>query len=150
MDDPQQDNQLQYILSDLGTRMRDMEERTSSLKERLKLINTNMIDSKEEIEQRVLAIEKQNALLAKDIEKINNTIQNILSETNNFVRKDEIILVERMLKDFQPLEFVRKKDLEEFQEKKKETQQKMEKIEEIIKEDKKSNPKEIKTRETAE
>jgi len=150
MVDQQQDSQLQYVLSDLGTRMRDLEERTSSIKERLFLINANMIDSKEEIEQRVLAIEKQNSILTADIRKINSTIQNLLSETNNFVRKDEIILIERMLKDFQPLDFIRKKDLEEFQENKKETQQKMEKIEEIIKEDKKSNPKEIKTKETLE
>lgn len=139
MDDQQQDNQLQYLLSDLGTRMREMEERTSSLKERLQLINTNMIDSKEEIEQRVLAIEKQNTTIAADMKKINNSIQNLLGETNNFVRKDEIILVERMLKDFQPLEFARRKDLEEFKE--------------MIKSgsnERSLNPKEIKTRETIE
>ena len=139
MDDPQQDNQLQYILSDLGTRMREMEERTSSLKERLQLINSNMIDSKEELEQRVLTIEKQTTLIANDMKKINNTIQNLLAETNNFVRKDEIILVERMLKDFQPLEFVRRKDLEEFKE-----------SINIKSTDKILNPKEIKTRETIE
>jgi hypothetical protein len=139
MDDPQQDNQLQYILSDLGTRMREMEERTSSLKERLQLINSNMIDSKEELEQRVLTIEKQTALIASDMKKMSNTIQNLLTETNNFVRKDEIILVERMLKDFQPLEFVRRKDLEEFKE-----------SINIKSTDKILNPKEIKTRETTE
>ena len=148
MVEQQQDNQLQYILSDLGTRMRELEERTSSLKEKVQLINGNMIDSREDLEQRVLVIEKQNTLLASDIKKINNSIKNLLAETNNFVRKDEIILVERMLKDFQPLEFVRRKDLEEFQETRKNTQQKIEKIEEIIKEEKKVNPKEIKTRET--
>lgn len=146
----QQDNQLPLILSDMGTRMRELEERTSSIKERLLLINSNMIDSREELEQRVLTIEKQNAMILSDMKKINNSIQNILSETNNFVRKDEIILVERMLKDFQPLDFVRRKDLEEFQETKKNTQQKIEKIEEIIQEDKKTNPKEIKTREIKE
>jgi hypothetical protein len=150
MVEQQQDNQLQYILSDLGTRMRELEERTSSLKEKVQLINGNMIDSREDLEQRVLVIEKQNTLLASDIKKINNSIKNLLAETNNFVRKDEIILVERMLKDFQPLEFVRRKDLEEFQETRKSTQQKIEKIEEIIKEEKKVNPKEIKTRETTE
>lgn len=135
----QQDNQLQLILSDLGTRMREIEERTNSIKERMLLINANLIDAKEEIEQRVLAIEKQNATISSDLKKMNSTIQNILSETNNFVRKDEIILVERMLKDFQPLEFVRKKDLEEFQESRKT------KTEERI-----LNPKEIKTKETTE
>jgi hypothetical protein len=139
MADQQQDNQLQYLLSDLGTRMRELEERTSSIKERVLLINSNMIDSKEEIEQRVLAIEKQNANLTADLKKINSTIQNILAETNNFVRKDEIILVERMLKDFQPLEFARRKDLEELKE-----SMNIKADERII------NPKEIKTRETTE
>lgn len=139
MADQQQDNQLQYILSDLGTRMRELEERTSSIKERVLLINSNMIDSKEEMEQRILAIEKQNANLASDLKKINSAVQNILAETNNFVRKDEIILVERMLKDFQPLEFARRKDLEELKE-----SMNIKVSERIV------NPKEIKTKETTE
>jgi len=137
MVEQQQDNQLQLILSDLGTRMREIEERTNSIKERMLIINSNLIDSKEELEQRVLAIEKQNAILTSEIKKINSTVQNILSETNNFVRKDEIILVERMLKDFQPLDFVRRKDLEELKENEKS------KINDKI-----INPKEIKTKET--
>jgi len=139
MADQQQDNQLQYILSDLGTRMRELEERTSSIKERVLLINSNMIDSKEEMEQRILAIEKQNANLASDLKKVNSSVQNILAETNNFVRKDEIILVERMLKDFQPLEFARRKDLEELKE-----------SINIKVNERTLNPKEIKTKETTE
>jgi len=137
MEEAQQDNQLQLILSDLGTRMRELEERTSSIKERVLLINSNMIDSKEEMEQRILAIEKQNANLASDLKKVNSTVQNILAETNNFVRKDEIILVERMLKDFQPLEFARRKDLEELKE-----------SINIKVNERTLNPKEIKTKET--
>ncbi|MEI7718959.1 MAG: hypothetical protein WCI72_03760 [archaeon] len=153
MAEQQQDNQLQIILSDLGTRMRDIEERTNSIKERMLLINANLIDAKEELEQRVLAIEKQNATITSELKKINSSIQNILSETNNFVRKDEIILVERMLKDFQPLEFVRRKDLEEMKLSKPEqtetyyTPQVEDKIQ---KKEKITNPKEIKTRETTE
>jgi len=139
MEEAQQDNQLQLILSDLGTRMRELEERTSSIKERVLLINSNMIDSKEEMEQRILAIEKQNANLASDLKKVNSTVQNILAETNNFVRKDEIILVERMLKDFQPLEFARRKDLEELKE-----------SINIKVNERTLNPKEIKTKETTE
>lgn len=114
MADPQPDNQLQFLLSDLGTRLRDIEERTSSLKERLILINSNLIDIKENVEQRISQIEKQNATLSAEIKKLTFNSQSLMSEMNNFVRKDEIILVERMLKDFQPLDFVRKKDLEEM------------------------------------
>lgn len=111
----QQNNQLDIIFADIGTRMRELEERTSSVRERVLLINTNVLTFKEDMEQRILNLEKTISTLSKDIKKMNEYIKNILSETNNFVRKDEIILVERMLKNFQPLEFVRKKDLEIYQ-----------------------------------
>jgi hypothetical protein len=114
MVNPQPDNQLQFLLSDLGTRLRDIEERTSSLKERLNLINSNLIEIKENTDQRINLIEKQNSLLSSEIRKLSFNSQSLMSEMNNFVRKDEIILIERMLKDFQPLDFVRRKDLEEM------------------------------------
>ena len=39
-------------------------------------------------------------------------MQSLFAETEKFARKDEMVLIERMLKDFQPLEFVRVKDVE--------------------------------------
>lgn len=133
--------------------MRELEERASSIKERVLLINSNMIDSKEDLEQRILAIEKQNSILSSEIKKINSSIQNILSETNNFVRKDEIILVERMLKDFQPLEFVRRKDLEEMKSSKplqSDAYYTPQVEDKLVKKEKTTNTKEIKTGETTE
>lgn len=114
----QQDNQLQFLLSDLGTRVRDIEERTNTTKERLLLIGNNLLETKEEVQEKVAQIEKQNNQLLTEIKKINTLTQMISSELNNFVRKDEIILIERMLKDFQPLDFMRKKDFEELSQKK--------------------------------
>ncbi len=110
----QDNNQLQFLLGDLSTRIRDIEERNNSMKERLLILGQNLLGSKEEIEEKVAQIEKQNTQINTDLKKMKNTFENLNSEINNFVRKDEIILVERMLKDFQPLEFVRRKDVEEM------------------------------------
>lgn len=110
----QQDSQIQFLLSDLSTRMRDLEERNNSMRERVMILGQNLINTKENIEERVLMMEKQNSQINLDLKRLKTEINALSSEINNFTRKDEIILVERMLKDFQPLEFVRRKDVEEM------------------------------------
>jgi hypothetical protein len=97
----------------LLARIREIEERTNSIKERLLLFGKNLIETKEELEERAKNTDKETVKISQAIKEISNNIKLIEEETNNFVRKDEIILVERMLKDFKPLEFVRTKDLEE-------------------------------------
>lgn len=110
----QQNTQIQFLLTDLSTRIKDVEERNSSLRERIILLSQNTINLKEGMEERMGEIEKKQNLLNMDMKKMKSMLDNILSEINNFTRKEEIILVERMLKDFQPLEFVRRKDVEEM------------------------------------
>ena len=114
MADQQQDNSMQFLLSDLGTRIRDIEERTNSLKEKTQLLSTNVVETKENLETRTTSVEKQNNQILGELKKINSTLLSLSSELSNFVRRDEIVLVERMLKDFQPLDFMRRKDFEEF------------------------------------
>lgn len=110
----QQDNQLQFLLTDLSTRIRDIEERNNSMRERLMLLGQNLLDTRQKVEEKLSEIEKQNSQINSEIKKMKSLAEEISSEMNNFVRKDEIILVERMLKDFQPLEFMRRKDVEEM------------------------------------
>jgi hypothetical protein len=56
--------------------------------------------------------------MKQDLDKLKKTSNSLLTEFNKFVKREELVLVERMLKDFQPLEFMRKKDVEELIEKK--------------------------------
>jgi hypothetical protein len=109
-----QDPQIQFLLTDLNTRIKDIEERNSSIRERIILLSQNTINLKEGIEQKMGEIEKRQNQLNMDLKKIKSMLDNVLSEIGNFTRKEETILVERMLKDFQPLEFVRRKDVEEM------------------------------------
>ena len=55
------------------------------------------------------------------MEKIKKTTNSLLTEFNKFVKREEIVVIERMLRDFQPLEFMRKKDVEELINKEKKT-----------------------------
>jgi len=103
MAEEEQATQIQFLQSDFNTRLKDAEERNRLIRERVLLLGKNLISSKEGIDKEII-----------DLKKLKTLTQGILSETHKFVRKDEMVVIERMLKDFQPLEFIREKDVEEL------------------------------------
>jgi len=108
------EGQIQFLLSDFNTRLRDIDERNRLIRERVLLLGKNLISSRQELEEGLREIKKENQEIKKDLEKLKKVSNSLLSEFNKFVKRDEIVIVERMLKDFQPLEFMRKKDVEEL------------------------------------
>jgi hypothetical protein len=107
-------SQTQILLSDFNTRLRDIDERSRLIRERVLLLGKNLISSKQETEDELKEIKKDNIEIKKDLDKLKKISNSLLSEFNKFVKRDEIMMIERMLKDFQPLEFTRKKDVEEL------------------------------------
>ena len=115
MEPPQpQENQIKSLLSDFNTRLRDLDERNKLIRERVLLLGKNLISSRQDIEDELKEIKKNNQEIKQDLEKIKRTSNLLLTEFNKSVKREELALVERMLKDFQPLEFMRKKDVEEL------------------------------------
>jgi hypothetical protein len=110
----QPDNQINYLLADFNTRLRDIEEKNKVSKDRIMLLGQNLISSREELIKELNILKKEQNNIRKELDKLKGLIENILSETDNFVRRDEILMIERMLKDFQPIEFARVKDVEEM------------------------------------
>jgi len=110
----EQQQQIQFLLSDFNTRLRDAEERNQLVRERILLLGKNLIESKQTTEEDIRELKKQTAETKRGLEKLQTLSKNIVAETEKFVKRSEIIVIERMLKDFQPLEFMRKRDVEEL------------------------------------
>jgi len=109
--DEQPTDQIQFLLADFNTRLRDLEERNKLIKDRTLLLGKNLIAIRDQSEDEIQKLKKQNSKLQNDLELVKKLTKNILAETNKFVRREEILVVERMLKDFTPLEFTREKDV---------------------------------------
>jgi len=120
MAEPQQApaDQVQFLLSDFNTRLRDIDERNRLIRERVLLLGKNLIESRGGLDDELQKIKKDNQEIKRGLEKLKTTSKNIAAETGKFVKREEMMLVERMLKDFQPLEFMRKKDIEKLIEEK--------------------------------
>ena len=111
-------DQIASLFSDFNTRLRDIEERSRLIRERVLVLGKNLISSKQDIDTEISEIKKENIEIKQELESISKIVNLLSSEFSKFVKKDEIFLIEKMLKDFQPLEFMRKKDVEELLEKK--------------------------------
>jgi len=114
MVEKEQPAQISFLVSDFNTRLNDLEERNKIIRERVLLLGQNLISTKEESDSEIEKLKKQINLMQRDLEKLKLLNQSIISEMNKFVKRDEVLVVERMLRDFQPLQFARIKDVEDL------------------------------------
>jgi len=96
----------------------DLEERQRIIKDRLILIGQNLIDFKEKNEEELLEIKKDLEFLKRNVEKIKDFIETISSEFQKFAKKEDLEILKKQAKMFQPLEFATKADLEKLKSKK--------------------------------
>ncbi|PJE81409.1 hypothetical protein COU58_02920 [Candidatus Pacearchaeota archaeon CG10_big_fil_rev_8_21_14_0_10_32_42] len=95
----------------------DIEERQRIIKDRLLLIGQNLVDFKEKYEEEFLGIKKDIEILKKNVEKIIDFVETISSEFQKFAKKDDLEILRKQAKMFQPLEFATKEDLEKLKSK---------------------------------
>jgi hypothetical protein len=99
-------------LNDLGIKISELEEKERLLKDRLLLVGNNLISTKEDNQKQFLEFKKQFKDFEIELKELKQLNQRILSEMGNFARKNELEIVKRQMKMFEPLEYVRLSDLD--------------------------------------
>lgn len=100
--------------SNLYTKLKDLEENYRILKDRTLLIGQNLIETKERTDQKMLEIKKDIESLKNNVQRLIAFIETASEEFSKFARKEDLEILYKQAKMFQPLEFVRKKDLEKL------------------------------------
>lgn len=101
--------QASFQNSNIGTR--DLEEKQRVLKDRLILIGQNLIEIKEKTEEEILELKKEVESLKQVLERTRSLIETMSGEFSKLARKDDLEILKKQAKLFQPLDFVRKEDL---------------------------------------
>ena len=99
------------IMAEFNTKIRDLEERQRIMKERLILIGKNLIESKEKTSQDILNIKRDIEIIKSDMKRLKDFLETASSEFSKFARKEDLAILSKQAKMFQPLDFVRKKEL---------------------------------------
>lgn len=99
------------------TKIRDLEERYKILRDRTLLIGQNLIEMKESSDKKTLEIKKDLEIIKNNVEKLTSFIETASEEMSKFARKEDVEILAKQAKMFQPLELVRKRDLEKLKNK---------------------------------
>ena len=111
------DVEYDYAGQDFGnlvSKIQDLEEKQRMMKDRLLLIGTNLVELKEDVNTLSLELKKEIEDLKRTLERTKSFIENASEEFSKFAHKEDLEILTKQAKMFQPLEFVRKKDLKEL------------------------------------
>ena len=104
---PEEINYQEQFPEDANLKIRDLEEKQRILKDRVLLIGQNLIDTKEKTNETILEIKKDLEKIKDSMEKIRRFIENISTEFPKFARKDDLDILVKQAKMFQPLKYLK-------------------------------------------
>ena len=106
------------ISYELALKLRDLEEGQKLMKDRLLLIGQNLIDSQEKNSSEITEIKRDIQELKIDVKRMKSVIETISDEVSKSARKEELAILSRQYKMFEPLKYTRVEDVEKIVEEK--------------------------------
>jgi len=110
-EDQQQAEYIAVILNEFNTKIRDLEGKNRLLKERLLLIGENLVEIRESNNEDILEIKKDVEIIKLELKRIKLFLESASSEFLNFAKKTDLEILSKQAKMFQPMEFVKRKDI---------------------------------------
>ncbi len=110
-------NYVEQEFMGINTRIRSLEEKQRILKDRLLLIGENLIETKEKTHEEILELKKEIEIIQQNITRMKSFLETASAEFSQFARKEDLEILSKQAKMFQPLEFVRKKNSEKLKNK---------------------------------
>ncbi len=105
-------NAVAALISELNTKINDIESRHELLKERVIVSNESFIKSRESLIRDISLIKDDLRQIKNKISSLQESLQYLLTETATFARKEELRIVEKYMKVWEPLKYARLEEVE--------------------------------------
>lgn len=96
------------------SKLRDLEEKQKIMKDRVLLISQNLLELKEGTNKKILDVKKEVEVMKQTLDRLSSFIETISEEFSKFAKKEDLEILTKQAKMFQPLDFVRKEDLKKL------------------------------------
>lgn len=91
----------------MNTKIRTLEEKQRILKDRLLLIGQNLIELKEKNHEDMIQIKKTLESMNQTIDRLKSFIETFSGEISKFARKEDLEILSKQAKMFQPLDLMK-------------------------------------------
>ena len=98
--------------SDVATKLKDLEERHALLREKVLLLGQSLLKQEERISKELALMKDEIREMSMDTERTKEAVRHVIAESSDFARKEELATVEKYMKIWEPLKFVREEDVE--------------------------------------
>jgi len=99
-------------LADINVKLRDIEEKQNTIRDRILLIGENLINEKEENNQEIAELKAKMLDIEDKLANTKMAVDRVIDDRNNFARKTEFDILKRQFQMFQPMELARISDVE--------------------------------------
>ena len=95
----------------LMNKFADIEEKQKLLRERILAFGDSFVKNKDDTQKELSFIKNQLNELKFEIEKLKEIASHLLDESGNFTRKEELLSLQRFLKSWEPLKFMKEEEV---------------------------------------
>ena len=114
MAEQQTSNEALDVLTDINTKLQDLDEKNSMLKERMLLLSQSFLKQEENLSKDISTLKEDIADIKDGIERMKEAINHIIHESENFARKDEMRTLDRYMKLWEPLKFMKEDEVKKM------------------------------------
>lgn len=98
-----EEQQYEYnYFGELNTKVNDLEERQRLLKERVILLGSNLIETKEDVGKEIINIKILLEEMKQDMKRVKDAILRLSDDVDKRARKNEVDLLAKQMKMFEP------------------------------------------------
>jgi len=99
------------ILTDLNTKIKDLDEKNSLLNEKTLLLGQSFLKQEDRIIKDLSMLKDELKDLRNEFDRLKEGVNHIIHESANFARKEELKIVEKYMKIWEPLKFVKEEEV---------------------------------------
>jgi hypothetical protein len=105
----EQINYNEQYFGDINSKMKDLEEKQRILRDRLLLVGQNLIETKEETNQKILEMKRNIEIIKQNMDRIISFVEIASGEFSKFAKKEDLAILSKQAKMFQPLKLMKEK-----------------------------------------